>query len=93
MISTTFLRFVELSSAFNCTCDVAPDVNLSVFVTLPVVSVACILLELISYPPIVPSIADTFRTTISPSGFKCNLDELISIFPKEPLTYCEVDPK
>ena len=43
--------------------------------------------------PIVPSVASTYLTTISPSGFTWNLDELISIFPFEPLTNCESLPK
>ena len=42
--------------------------------------------EPISNPPIEPSVAFTFPTTMSPSGFKCNFDELISMLPFEPLT-------
>ena len=47
----------------------------------------------ISKPPILPSVAFTLPTTISPSGFTWNLEELISILPFEPLTNWESPPK
>ena len=41
--------------------------------------------DVIANPPTEPSSASTFLTTISPSGFTWNLEELISIFEFEPL--------